>query len=334
MGQMGVIDLNRAMHIVGGGSAAASLKIALHLSHDQVLINEDALSCGPVPATANRRLWRSARENYLRELYVEWPDFSFDEYAANGLLMNADRLGQEKAIAVWAGLGLPDQLLLAWVVYLFDLLNVDLSKLVIVQFEKLRPGQDVLSLGELSPENIREYRPAPHQLVTKEVEELRRLWKVYTSDDPAALSNYVAGSSPMPIVHQAVSELLYRYPDVRSGLGVWDERLLHHTLDKGPAAMRVIGYTMAPRSLDWQGDAYLFHRLINIAAARSPLVSLTGSHKTMRGCEVRLTSFGQDVLAGSANNVSENGIDDWIGGVHLASEGLVTFRSGDSLLLR
>jgi len=35
----------------------------------------------------------------------------------------------------------------------------------------------------------------------------------------------------------------------------------------------------------------------------------------------------------SANHVTENGIDDWIGGVHLSSEGTVIFRDGDSLLL-
>jgi hypothetical protein len=328
-----VIDLNRAVHIVGGDSAAASLRAALHLSHNQVLVNEDLLSCGPAPATADLDVWRWTRESYLREIYVEWPDFSFDEYAANGLLMNAERLGQEQAIVAWAGQGLPDQLLLAWIVFLFGRLNLDLSKLAIVPFEKLLPTQNVLSLGELSAENIRDYRPAPHQLNPEEAEELRRLWKVYTSDDPATLSTYVSGSSPMPTAHRAVSELLYRYPDVRSGLGRWQERLLRYTLDKGPVAARVIGYTMASMSLDWLGDMHLFHRLIGMAAGRSPLVLLTGSHTTMRGCEVKPTSFGQDVLAGNANTVHENGIDDWIGGVHLGAESHVTFRSGDSLIL-
>ena len=54
----------------------------------------------------------------------------------------------------------------------------------------------------------------------------------------------------------------------------------------------------------------------------------------MLDCEVELTSFGEEVSAGNTNNVYENGIDDWIGGVHLTDEGYVTFRSGDSLVLR
>lgn len=331
---MGAIDFKQAVHIVNGDSAAGSLRAALRPGRDRVLVNEDPLSCGPAPATADLGVWRTAREGFLKEIYVEWPDFSFDEYAANGLLMNTERLGREQAIVVWAGLGLPEQLLLAWVVFLFDTLDLDLSKLAIVQFEKLRPTEDVISMGELGPENIRTYQPAPRQLDSEEAEELRRVWKVYTSDDPAALSRYVAGSSLMPIVHRAVSKLLYRYPDVGSGLGIWDERLLRNVLDNGPAAARVIAYTMGLGSLDQQGDMQLFHRLLRMAAGRSPLISLTGDRTTMRGCKVKLTPFGQDVLAGNANHVSENGIDDWIGGVHLVAGSHVTFRSGDSLVLK
>lgn len=327
-----MIDLDQALHIVNGDSAAGSLKAALHLSRDRILVNEDMLSCGPAPATDDLGVWRSARERYLKEIMAS-PDFSFGEYAADGLLTNAERLRQERAVAVWVGLGLPEQLLLAWVVFLFDRLELDLSKLEIFQFETLRPTQNVLSLGELSPEDIRDYKPAPHQLSPAEADELRHLWKVYTSDDPAALSSYVAGSSAMPIAHRAIRELLYRYPDVRSGLRVWDECLLRHTLDKGPRAVRVIGHTLGSMSLDWLGDMHLFRRLVGMADVRSPLISLTGSRESMRDCEVRLTSFGHDVLAGNANTVQENGIDDWIGGVHLGSESNVTFRSRDSLIL-
>ncbi len=335
--EMDLVELTRALHIVGGDTAALSLKAALRLSLDQLLINQDPLSCGPAPDTDDLGVWRSTRENFLRDMYVDWPDFSFDdcEYADNGLLMNAKRLGQEDDIVVWAGLGLPDQLLLAWVIFLFDRLSLDFSKLRVVQFKRLRPRQRVFSIGELRPEDFQNYCPEPRQLDSQDVEELRRAWRVYRSDDPTALSKYVAGDSPMPVLHRALSQLLYRYPDVRSGVGVWDERLLHYTLEKGPAAARVIGYTFGiSELLDCVGDQYLFRRLIGMANPEltSPLISMTGSTRIIRGCEVSLTAFGQNVLSGKANNVHENGIDDWIGGVHLRNHS-VTFRDGDHLLL-
>ncbi len=332
---MDLTELSRALHVIGGVSEAALLKAALRLSRDQLLVNEDPLSCGPAPDTDDLGVWRSTRENFLKDLYVDCPNFSFDLYADNGLLMNAKRLGQEDDIVVWAGLGLPDQLLLAWVIFLFDRLSVDFSKLRVVQFERLSPRHRVLSMGELAPESIRNYCPEPHQLDFQDVEELRRTWRVYTSDDPTALSKYVTGGSPMPILHRALGQLLYRYPDVRSGVGVWDERLLHYTLEEGPAAAGVIGFTMGyNESPDRVGSEYLFRRLIGMGNVEltSPLISVTGSTRTLWGCEVRLTAFGQSVLSGKANNVHENGIDDWIGGVHLRKHS-VTFRDGDHLLL-
>ena len=300
-----------------------------------MLVNEDQLSCGPTPATDDLGVWRSVRESFMKDMYAEWPDFSFDEYAGHGLLMNAERLGHEGIIVVWAALGLPDQLLLAWVIFLFDRLSLDFSKLRVVQFETLRPRQRVLSMGELSPESIRNCSPKPRRLDLDDVEELRRAWRIYTSDDPSALSWYAAGGSSRPGLHRAVSQLIHRYPDVRSGVGVWDQSLLRYVLEEGPAAARVVGFTFGySESLDCVGDAYLFRRLIGMANARlaSPLISVTGGTRTMRGCEMRLTAFGQSVLSGQANNVHENGIDDWIGGVHLRKD-FVTFRDGDRLLL-
>jgi hypothetical protein len=45
------------------------------------------------------------------------------------------------------------------------------------------------------------------------------------------------------------------------------------------------------------------------------------------------SAAGQKLLAGESNNVLENGIDDWIGGVHLNDNEPVTFRNGGVLTL-
>ena len=100
-------DLSQALHVVGGDTAAGYLRVALQLNRDRVLINEDPISCGPAPSAYDLRVWRSTRERFIRDLYVEWTDFSFDAYVDNGLLMNAERLGQEKSVVVWTALRLP-----------------------------------------------------------------------------------------------------------------------------------------------------------------------------------------------------------------------------------
>jgi hypothetical protein len=121
-----------------------------------------------------------------------------------------------------------------------------------------------------------------------------------------------------------------------TGLNCWEEVLLRYTREKGPTVARVIGYTMAldldyP---DWIGDIYLFARLRRLAdpSLPHPFLSLSGSRTTIRGSDVTLTDTGAKALDGQANFVKLNGIDDWIGGVHLeSSTGKLWFRTGDTL---
>jgi hypothetical protein len=84
------------------------------------------------------------------------------------------------------------------------------------------------------------------------------------------------------------------------------------------------------------GDNWLFSRLWRLAdpALSHPAVVLTGEQTTIRGTEARLTRDGEQFLKAALNFVELNGIDDWVGGVHLDSRvGEVWFHQ-DKMLLR
>lgn len=330
-----VVDLRKSLHVVSGEAAAASVRIALRLGHDQVLFGGDPISVGPAPAVNDLAEWQLVRERFNNFVYGEMQYHSFEGQADNRLLRNLGRLSDGMPVIVWVAVGVPEQLFLAWIVFLFDHLKLDLSMLGVIQFENLRARQRVLGIGELSAENISDFRPEPRQLDSAELMELRRAWRVYTSSDPKDLASYITEASTMPVLYQAVSQLVYRYPDLQTGIGICDERLLHYTAKKGPNAARVIGYSMSGDDIDYFGDTYLFSRLTALANTNlpSPLISLTGNTKVLRECEVKLSTFGQKVLSGEANHVQVNGINDWVGGVHLSSKGSVTFRDGDTLVL-
>jgi hypothetical protein len=48
----------------------------------------------------------------------------------------------------------------------------------------------------------------------------------------------------------------------------------------------------------------------------------THNEDPMRFTEAAITELGQGVLAGEANHVALNGIDEWVGGVHLSARGV------------
>jgi len=60
------------------------------------------------------------------------------------------------------------------------------------------------------------------------------------------------------------------------------------------------------------GDSSFFAYARELTSCPNPLVSIDSD-------EARITDAGREVLSGRADHIELNGIDRWIGGVHLAS---------------
>jgi len=276
--------------------------------------------------------WRDLRRTFWES--VEPPD---PDYPLFNLPEEISILGDARSITLWLGTGLADQLQLAWLVQALRLLGADPARLGTVQFSGVgRKVFEVVSVAVLNPAEIAAHPPAA-PLTEAAIAELDAAWSAVTAPDPAALVEYLASASgALPLLSRAVRTILGRYPDPRSGLGVWDRQLLKWTAAKGPSAARIIGHTMgyAMDSPDWVGDVYLFHRLRRLDAADlpHPLLSLNQPRAPMRETTVEITDTGRAVLSGKANAVRLNGIDDWIAGVHLDSRaGRVWFNRGGTL---
>jgi hypothetical protein len=89
----------------------------------------------------------------------------------------------------------------------------------------------------------------------------------------------------------------------------------------------------------WVTDAMLLHRLRVLATAPTPLVAADAEPppvdvlaadppRDVRRLRFRLTDAGQEVLDGKRDAVATNGIDTWIGGVHLTREQLWRWNAG------
>ena len=132
--------------------------------------------------------------------------------------------------------------------------------------------------------------------------------------------------------------LLWRYPDLRSGVNRQDAQLLSNTRDYGPAAASVIGRSIAAleRVGDRVGNVLLWWRLRRLAgpALPHPVVTMTGAQSEIAGTDVHLTHVGDQIVRGELNFVELNGIDDWVAGEHLDSRVNDVWFHRDGLLIR
>jgi len=68
------------------------------------------------------------------------------------------------------------------------------------------------------------------------------------------------------------------------------------------------------------GDLLGFRILARLAGARVPLVGADPPGGVAAATRLRVTEAGRRVLAAAADHVALNGIDRWVGGVHLHGE--------------
>ena len=67
------------------------------------------------------------------------------------------------------------------------------------------------------------------------------------------------------------------------------------------------------------GDSFYFRIVSRLANARTPLLEAEGPHVAV-STRLRLTPAGRRVLDDEDDHIRLNGIDRWIGGVHLAGD--------------
>jgi hypothetical protein len=302
-------------------------------------VNHDVLSCGPLTPLTSLAEWQRLRETYQRTLdYADRPPFSFASQGRPDLVTSAPVLREAAAIVLWVGTGVAEQLLLAWVVQLLRLLQIDPARLRVIQFTQhpASPEFEVYGLGLLDTAALAAHPPAVG--VDDETRaRLERAWAAVTAPTPDDLAALVAErSQAVPLLERSLASLLLRFPSATRGLSHWDTELLRHTAERGPLAVRVIGHTLGQslETRDLVGDTYLFGRLRYLAdpSRPRPLVTLLGPGQ-LRGARVDLTDTGRAVLAGTLNAVSANGIDDWVGGTHLDSkQGNVWFHDHGTLV--
>jgi hypothetical protein len=88
--------------------------------------------------------------------------------------------------------------------------------------------------------------------------------------------------------------------------------------DGAPDAGKAFVRAGARETRPFMGDTTCYGRMDQLAAGPDPLLLLDPPGRPVgRATGVRLTDTGARVLAGQADQIARNGIDRWIGGVHL-----------------
>jgi len=171
-------------------------------------------------------------------------------------------------------------------------------------------------LAELNGEQLS--RLPATALTSAALELASRAWAALRAPDPAGLGAITGARSPeLRFVGEAFDRLGREYPSTRDGLSLTERRVLAVILAGTLTARAAFVRGAAREARPFLGDSWCFERMARMAGGSTPLLEIEPAGPVRQNTRVRLTAAGRSVLDGRADQVALNGVDRWIGGVHL-----------------
>ena len=301
-----------ALHVTNGDATVPGL-LGTGLVRD-VICWADALHEGPVPDVPDEELRR------IRAAFLAGERAS--DLGTVGRLASRDAAlaaHREGAYVLWFEADLYDQLQVVQILATLTAHGVDPARITLICIGEHLGIAHFGGLGELSADQLRELPAVAATALTDDtLAYATRAWAALRAPDPDGVDAIAASRSPeLRFVAEAFERLGREYPSTRDGLSLTERRLLAAVgagSTAGAAFVRAAGREARP----FLGDTWAFDRLRRLAEAAVPLVEVEAGARAVDGAtRLRLTDAGRRVLAGREDHVTLNGVDRWIGGVHL-----------------
>ncbi|AQZ62080.1 unnamed protein product [[Actinomadura] parvosata subsp. kistnae] len=311
------VDLTRmaaALHVSNGDATdLAGTGLARH-----IIYWRDTLHEGPVPALPPEEL-RRVRAAFLMGAGADDRAEGLRMFEQRDAALEAHRDGE---YVLWFEADLYDQLQIVEILSRLAELKVPAERVTLVCVGE-HPGIARFGgLGQLRPDQLAALpatgacaalTPAAFDLAT-------RAWDAFRAPTPEGLPAIAADRSPeLRFLGEAFERLSREYPSTRDGLSLTERRVLAAAEpDGGSTAGDVFARASAREARPYIGDTWYFATIDRLAGGPHPLLSVEPAGRPVGfATEVRLTRAGARVLEGEADHVTLNGVDRWIGGVHL-----------------
>jgi hypothetical protein len=288
---------------------------------------------GPTPAGLEGAAWRKVRARHLFQSY------GLDlKQAEQGLLDQEKKLAsfqEHEEVVLWFEYDLFCQLHLLYLLNWFSQRDLGKTRLSLICVDRFPGKQNFRGLGELNAEELASLFPRRAEVSALQLRTATSAWKAYVSPDPTNIERFLqTDASSVPFLKPALRAHLRRFPSTKNGLGAIENAGLDLIHGGSQNFIDVFPRFGEAEPVYGLGDAQFWNALKRMMAAKQPLLrSVNGDSSNndvtnesgltpekARTTKFELTEAGESVLRGEADFVALNGIDLWLGGVHLQNE--------------
>jgi hypothetical protein len=291
--------MGRTLHVTNGDAIVPEIESVA--PDDPVLPWRDVLHEGPVPGGLGEAALRVERALFLAR--AGWGD-------AVILLDAFERRDAKLERAAAEGYGI-------WLWFEDDLYD----QLQLVQVLSQLGARSRTEATQRLMRVTREREPAGEfEVGGAERQVARRVWAAFRSSDPRVLQAVETGG--LPDLGAAMERLVEELPWAGDGLSRTERAALTAIAHGQDDPVEVFRAVQEAEERPFMGDYWVWAAVDRLSRGDHPLVvapvapeaQITSEFVTQR---YELTDTGHDVLDGRADHAALNGLDRWLGGVHL-----------------
>jgi hypothetical protein len=227
---------------------------------------------------------------------------------------------QPDAYVPWFEADLYDQLQLIQVLAMLRERGVDPERISLICIGEHQEIAHFGGLGELQPEQLAALYPGREQLDRDTLDLAVTAWAAFRSQDPSSFTDTARWTSRrLRFLAEALARLAEEYPWRSDGLSLTERRILAAVAQEPLAMTAIFRRLWHKERRPFLGDSGCYAIIRDLALAPHPLLRYEGRNPDDEpgAGRVALTDMGARVLAGGVDGVALNGIDRWIGGMHL-----------------
>jgi hypothetical protein len=304
----------RILHVLNGD--ATRMPLQRSGVPGEFLVWVDVLHHGPVPAGLAEDDFRRLRARHLSEDEDETDLLE----AFRRRDAHLDRSREYDEVVFWFEHDLFDQLLLVrhlhWIAAQppwpgFRLICIDAF-----------PGHPRFNgLGELSPFELATLFPTRSAIRSEEVSLGAAWWDTFRAADPGRFARMVLAENTraLPQTAGAFRRMLEEFPGAADGLSRSQRQIVRAAASGARSAVDLFRTSAAMEERVFMGDMTFWRILRGLTEGAAPLLAHDGAFHpdAAPSGSFTLTPAGNDVLDARADHIDLNGIDTWVGGVHV-----------------
>ena len=306
------------LHIHNGDSTAETARNA-NIPGAHIAWRE-ALVCGPAPGNLSETEFLEARAQHLSTAYAVEVNKVRKELREQHQALESFRDHEE--VVLWFEHDLFCQIHLIYLLNWFAQRELGETKLSLICIGEFPGVPSFHGLGQLSEEQLASLFPQREVIMSAQLELGTRAWQAYSSSDALGLmSLHDSDTSALPFLGRAMVNHAQRFPWTRTGIGRVERTALQLVADGHEDFKELFPQFNRLESEYGFGDAQVYLALRRMVDVPAPLLSQDDDSArdpmAMLKSSFAITNDGKKVLTGEQDFVVRNGIDLWLGGVHL-----------------